>query len=114
MGNGGGSIFGLLIFLAVIIFLIFTFWKVFTNAGKPGWASLIPIYNIYIIFKIAGKPGWWLLLLLLPVVNIIISIVVSIALAKKFGKSPIFGLGLAFLGFIFYPVLAFSSAQYQV
>jgi hypothetical protein len=88
-------------------------WKVFTKAGQPGWASLIPIYNIYIWCKIVGRPGWWIILMLIPFVNFIILIILSIDMAKSFGKGVGFGLGLAFLGFIFLPVLGFGSAQYQ-
>ena len=102
-------IFGLLIALLVIVAM----WKVFTKAGQPGWASIIPIYNIYIWCKIVGRPGWWVILLLIPFVNFIIAIILSIDLAKSFGKGVGFGLGLALLGFIFWPILGFGSAQYQ-
>ncbi len=99
--------------LAIIFLLIASFWKVFTKAGRPGWASIVPIYNAYIMLKIAGKPGWWLLLLFIPLVNIVIGIIVAIDLAKAFGKGAGFGIGLAFLGFIFYPILGFGDATYQ-
>lgn len=99
--------------LAIVFFLIASVWKVFTKAGQPGWASIVPIYNAYILLKIAGKPGWWLLLLFIPLVNIVIGIIVAIDLAKSFGKGAGFGVGLAFLGFIFYPILGFGSATYQ-
>ena len=88
-------------------------WKVFTKAGQPGWACLIPIYNLYVLCKIAGRPGWWLLLMLIPFVNIIILIILCIDIAKSFGNGVGFGLGMAFLGFIFWPILGFGSAQYQ-
>ncbi len=104
---------GIIIGLAVAVLMIASLWKVFTKAGQPGWACLVPIYNAIVLLKIAGKPAWWFLLLLIPFVNFIIIIMVSIAVAEKFGKGTGFGLGLAFLGFIFYPVLAFSDAKYQ-
>ena len=88
-------------------------WKMFTKAGQPGWASIIPIYNIYIWCKIVGRPWWWILLMLIPFVNFIICIILCIDLAKSFGKGVGFGLGLAFLGIIFFPILGFGSAQYQ-
>ena len=103
----------LLCYLAVIVFVIAAFWKVFSKAGHPGWAAIIPIYNIYIMLKIADRPGWWLLLFLIPLVNLIIAILVAIDIAKSFGKGTGFGLGLAFLGFIFYPILGFGSATYS-
>jgi hypothetical protein len=102
----------LLIPLAIIALMIASIWKVFTKAGRPGWAALIPIYNIYLICKIAGRPGWWVLLYAVPVVSLVIAILVAIDLAKAFGKGPGFGIGLAFLAPIFYPILAFSDAPY--
>ncbi len=108
-----GSILLILIFIALGLFVLVSYWKVFVKAGQPGWGILIPIYNIYLLLKIAGKPGWWLILYLIPLVNIVIAILVCIDIAKNFGKDTLFGLGLAFLGIIFYPILAFGSAQYQ-
>ena len=104
---------GLLIGLAILVFFIAAAWKVFTKAGKAGWLVLIPIVNLYTLLKIAGRPGWWLVLLLIPLVNLIISILVALDLAKSFGKGAGFGLGLAFLGPIFYPILGFGSATYK-
>jgi len=88
-------------------------WKVFTKAGQPGWASIIPIYNLYIWCKIVGRPGWWILLMLIPFVNIIVGIILCIDMAKSFGNGAGFGIGLALLGVIFIPILGFGSAQYQ-
>src|SRR5437867_4183182 len=101
------------IILAVIVVLIVSFWKVFEKAGHPGWACLISFYNLYILIKIAGRPGWWLILFFIPLVNFVIAIIVAIDVAKNFGKGAGFGIGLFFLGFIFYPILAFSEAQYS-
>jgi hypothetical protein len=102
-----------LFWLAIIVVVIAGMWKVFTKAGQPGWGVLIPIYNCYILTIIAGRPWWWLLLLLIPIVNIVIGIIMSLDIAKKFGQSTGFGIGLAFLGFIFYPILGFGDATYQ-
>lgn len=103
----------MIIALLVVGFILFSVWRVFEKAGQPGWAAIIPIYNFYIMIKIANKPGWWLILMLIPLVNLVISILVSIAFANSFGKGVGFGLGLAFLGFIFFPILAFGDAQYK-
>ena len=102
-------IIGLLIGLLIIVAM----WKVFTKAGQPGWASIIPIYNLYIWCKIVGRPWWWILLMLIPFVNFIMVIILCIDLAKSFGKGVGFGIGLALLGIIFWPILGFGSAQYQ-
>jgi len=103
------TIVGLLIALLVIVAM----WKVFTKAGQPGWASIIPIYNLYVWCKIVGRPWWWILLMLIPFVNFIILIILCIDMAKSFGKGAGFGIGLALLGIIFWPILGFGSAQYQ-
>ena len=102
-----------IIALLVTVLMIVAMWKVFTKAGQPGWGSIIPILNFYFLCKIAGRPGWWLLLMLIPFVNLIIWIVVCVDIAKNFGKGAGFGIGLALLGFIFFPILAFGDATYQ-
>ena len=111
-GQAPGPVFWIC-WLAIMILVIAGCWKVFTKAGHPGWVSIIPIYNVYIWCKIVGRPGWWVILLLIPFVNFIIAIILSIDLAKSFGKGVGFGFGLALLGFIFWPILGFGSAQYQ-
>jgi hypothetical protein len=103
----------MIIGLLIALVLIVAMWKVFTKAGQPGWASIIPIYNLYIWCKIVGRPGWWIILMLIPFVNFIICIILCIDLAKSFGKGVGFGIGIALLGVIFLPILGFGSAQYQ-
>jgi len=88
-------------------------WNIFEKAGHPGWAAIIPIYNMYIITKIAGKEWWWLLLLLIPIVNIVIAIILYIAVSEKFGKGAGFAVGLVFLPFIFALILGFGDAEYK-
>ena len=102
-----------IIILAIIVFQIAAWWRVFEKAGKPGWAAIIPIYNIVVLIQIAGKPVWWIILCLIPIVNIIVLLLISIGVAKNFGKGTLFGLGLLLLGFIFYPILGFGDDQYQ-
>jgi len=98
--------------LLVSILYIVSLWKIFAKAGKPGWASIVPIYNVIVMLEITGKPIWWIILLFIPVVNLVISIIVIVELANKFGKSGGFAVGLIFLPVIFYPILAFSDAKY--
>jgi hypothetical protein len=102
-----------IVYIAIMLLMIAAIWKVFTKAGQPGWAILIPIYNLYVLCKIAGRPGWWLILMLIPFVNLIIMIILDIDIAKSFGKGAGFGIGLLLLPFIFFPILGFGSAQYQ-
>ena len=87
-------------------------WKVFEKAGQPGWAAIIPIYNLYIMTKIAGKPGWWVIMFLIPFVNLIFAIWLYNMVSKSFGKDEGFTAGLVILGFIFWPILGFGSAKY--
>lgn len=107
-----GGMFGM-IWLLVLLVVIVGMWKVFEKAGHPGWAAIVPIYNLIVLLQIAGKPLWWIVLLFIPVANFIAAILISIAVAEKFGKGVGYGLGLAFLGVIFYPMLGFGSARYQ-
>lgn len=112
MDEFGGILFTLIV-IALVLFVIVSLWRVFQKAGQPGWGILIPIYNLYLLLQIAGKPGWWILLYLIPLVNIVVGIIVDIEIAKNFGKDASFGIGLFFLGFIFFPILAFGSATYK-
>ena len=98
-------------FILSIIYIIGV-WKIFTKAGKPGWAAIIPIYNIIVLLEIVGKPLWWILLLLIPCVNIVFGIWIINLLSKSFGKSEGFTIGLLLLGFIFFPILGFGDAVY--
>ncbi len=98
--------------VALIIFLIVAMWKVFEKAGQPGWAAIIPIYNWYIMTKIGGKPGWWVLMFLIPGVNLIFIIWLYNMISKSFGKEEGFTVGLVLLGIIFWPILGFGSAKY--
>lgn len=97
----------------VFIVYIAAMWRIYEKAGKPGWAAIIPIYNIIVLLEIVGKPWWWLLLMLIPVVNIVFAVWMINLLSKSFGKSEGFTVGLILLGFIFYPILGFGNAEYK-
>ncbi len=105
-------IFGILV-IAVCVAMIAGMWKVFVKAGQPGWGCLVPIYNLILLLGMAGKPTWWIVLFLIPLVSLVAAVLVSIEIAKKFGQGTGYGLGLAFLPMLFYPMLGFGSAQYQ-
>lgn len=100
------------IFIAVFVLIIVGVWKVFTKAGQPGWASIIPVYNLVIMLQISKKPIWWVIFSFIPFLNIIFGIIVIYNLAKMFGKGFGFTLGLLFLPFIFYPILGFGDSKY--
>jgi hypothetical protein len=101
------------LYLVVGLLILISNWKVFEKAGRPGWAAIIPIYNAVVLLQIVGKPTWWVLLLFVPVANIIVSVIVCLQLAKKFGYDIGFGIGLILLSVVFLPMLAFGSAQYR-
>ena len=102
-----------ILYLAFIVFIVAIIWKTFEKAGHPGWSAIIPVYNFYIMTLIAKKPSWWIALLFIPIVNVVIMVLLSIDIAKSFGKDTGFGIGLALLGFIFWPILGFGDAVYQ-
>jgi hypothetical protein len=110
--SGGMAIFWLL-YLAVAVLVIAGFWKMFEKASKPGWAAIIPFYNEWVLCETAGRPGWWLVLLLIPFVQIVVWFIVWIDLAKRFGKGTGYGVAAAFFPFVFAPILGFGQAQYQ-
>ena len=98
----------------IFIIVVIGFWKVFTKADEPGWAAIIPIYNYYMVLKIVGRPWWWLLLMLIPIVNLIVSIIVAIDLAKSFGKDALYGIFLLWMfSVIGFLILGFGDAEYQ-
>ncbi len=102
-----------IISLIVTIVMIVAAWKIFAKAQKPGWAAIVPIYNTIVLLQIIGRPIWWIILLLIPFVNIVILFIVMIDLAKSYGKGAGFGIGLTLLSPIFLAILGFGSAQYQ-
>ncbi|MEZ6143407.1 MAG: DUF5684 domain-containing protein [Zavarzinella sp.] len=112
-GAAGFGIGIFVVYLAVIILTVAGLWKVFVKAGKPGWAAIVPIYNVIVLLEIAGKPVWWVILMFIPFVNFVVSILIAIDVAKNFGKEALYGIGLAFLPFIFYPLLGFGDARYR-
>jgi hypothetical protein len=102
----------MVLFCVILLFQLIAMWKVFTKAGQPGWACLIPIYNIYIMTKIVGKPGIWVLYMIIPFVNIVFVIWLYNMISKSFGHDEGFTAGLIFLGVIFWPILGFGSSKY--
>ncbi|HEX9243634.1 MAG TPA: DUF5684 domain-containing protein, partial [Anaeromyxobacter sp.] len=89
--------------------MVASYWKIFAKAGKPGWASIVPIYNLVVYLQMVNRPVWWIVLFFVPIVNIVIAIVLVHDLSKSFGKGAGWTLGLLFLGIVFVPVLAFGS-----
>ena len=111
-----GAIAGMMALIWIIIAVIgivqiVAMWKVFTKAGKPGWASIIPIYNIYVMCEIGGKEWWYILLTFIPVVNIFALFMICNGIAQKFGKGVGFTIGMVLLPPIFFMILGFGKSN---
>lgn len=108
----GAAIVGI-IYLAILVLTVASMWKLFVKANEPGWAAIVPIYNIITLLKITGKPIWWIVLFFVPLVNFVALILIWISFAKSFGKGTGFAIGMLLLPFVFFPMLAFSDSTYQ-
>ena len=102
-----------IIIIAVWVLIIAAWWQIFTKAGEEGWKAIIPIYNIIILLKIVGREWWWILLLLIPLVGFIVWIIVSLDLAKSFGRGVGFAIGLILFPYIWSLILGFGSDTYR-
>ncbi len=128
---GIGLLLVLIIMIPMIILTVVANWKIFTKAGKPGWASIIPVYNTWTLLEIVGLPGWIslftligfvisgkglinneILTTILTLAQFVLNIVIGVKLAPLFKKEPAFAIGLILLPFIFYPIIAFGKAEY--
>lgn len=104
----------LLVWAAVTVPGVLLGWvRVFPKAGRPWWAALVPFYNVYVlVVGVARLSPLWCVLVFVPVVQVIAAILVNVEVARRFGRNEAFGLGLALLGFVFYPLLGFGSDRY--
>lgn len=103
----------MVIYIALLVLELVSMWKLFVKAGRPGWASIVPIYNVIVMLDIAKKPWWYLLLMLIPFVNFVIAIMVTVAFVKAYGKDTGFAVLTIFFAPIMYPILAFGDSKYQ-
>jgi hypothetical protein len=111
--SDGGSTAVWVLALLWGVLMIVALWKVFTKAGQPGWAAIIPIYDWLVLLRVIGRPWWWLLLLLVPFVNIVVLIIMMLDLAKSFGRGVGFAIGLMLFTAIWGLILAFGSSKYR-
>lgn len=111
-GLSGGYGFVMFLYLVVFVVVIIGMWKTFEKAGKPGWAAIIPIYNCIVLLEIVGKPLWWIILLIIPIVNLIIAIMLTHQLSLSYGQGVGMTLLLIVLPFIGWPMLGFGPARY--
>ena len=127
----------IIISLVIAILKLIGTWKMLTKAGESGWKSLIPFYNQWTLCKVAGISPYWVLEIIVVsmintvlngilgsnVISVILSLIVyantiyfwvilSISLAKSFGKDTGFGVATVFFSFITYPMMGMGSATY--
>ena len=106
-----------IILLAIEVVMIVSMWKIFVKAGKAGWISLIPFYNLWTLFEIGGQKGAYIFFMFIPCAGPIIYLVFEIKayleIAKRFGKDTAFGVLSIFFPFVTFPILAFSDAKYS-
>jgi len=114
-GAASGALIGFCVaWLAIAVVLLVAMVKVYTKAGKPGWAAIVPFYNTWVLAEIGGKPGWWLFLMFIPFVNIVVSVLIALGIARNFGKSDAFGIvGLWLFSIVGYMMLGFGSSTYK-
>lgn len=103
----------IVVYLAVVVFELAALWRVFVKAGRPGWAAIVPIYSTYVLLKLVGRSGWWMLLLVVPVVNVVSLAIVMYDLARSFRRGGGFAVGLFFLSFVFIPILGYGQSRYD-
>lgn len=108
-----------LVFVVIGIVALIGMWKVFTKAGQPGWAVLIPVYNIIVLLRVAGLPWYWVftpLIVLIPFLGAIAYLVWIVwiyhRISTNFGQGVGFTIGLTLLGPIFWLILGFGSSKY--
>lgn len=104
---------GALVWIALLVAVAAGVWRMFVKAGHPGWAVIVPIFNLYTWIKLAGKPGWWFVLYCVPFLGVVLAIYVNICVARNFGRTWLYGIAITFLPFIFVPVLGFGSSMYS-
>ncbi len=111
--SGGAGVFWVI--FAVVVYLIgaLPLMGVFGKARQPGWAAFVPIYNLYVLLKTVGRPGWWIVLYLIPIVNLVIAIIVWNDLSRSFGHGAGFTVGLFFFSWIFLLILWVGASQYS-
>lgn len=109
---GGMGSLGGMFSLAMAVLIIIGQWKMFEKAGKPGWATLVPIYNVYCLFDMAFGTGWAMLFLLIPIVNFFVGIAALVKIAQAFGRGGLFQIMTVLFSGICFLILGFGDAEY--
>lgn len=100
--------------LIIMLLVLASYWKIFTMFNQPGWACIVPLYNIIVMLRIVGWDPVKFWFFFIPIYNIYLAIMLAKDLAGKFGKGTIgYALGMCILPFIFLPMLAFKETPVQ-
>ena len=135
MPSNSNIILFLIAGFAFIVFFIYAYVRVYVKAGEKWWAALVPIYNLVVLARIADKPWYWgilaglglggqsnknlsqavsAVLIFLTLVSVLFSILVGVAIAKRFKRSTLFGVFLlGIFSFIGYPILGYGKSTYD-
>ncbi len=108
LGQESGDLLGLVVFLALVAVTTAALWRLFRVAGQPGWAAVVPIYNVVVLLRIAGRSAWWTLLAIVPFVNLLVMLLAALGISRRFGHGVPLAIGLWLLPFVFYPMLAIT------
>lgn len=113
--QSGGTVATVVAVAGVVLFVlpVVGMWKMFEKAGKPGWAALIPVYNLWVLVDVADKEWWWFLVLFIPSANLAAWVIVNVGVADQFGQRAAFGVALSVLFFLLYPVVGFGDYEYE-
>lgn len=108
---GAGALFGAA-FFGFVLLITAALWRLFAKAGRPGWACLIPIYNVVVLLQIIGRPWWYAGFMVTPPTAAVVTVILVFGTSRSFGKGWPFALGMLLLPFVFLPILAFGGASY--
>jgi hypothetical protein len=95
--------------LALGAIMIISMWRLYTKAGRPGWASIVPFYNQIVMIKIIGRPLWWFAMMFVPFANIVFSVMIMLEFVKSYGKDTWFGVASLFFPYVIFPIMAFDK-----
>ena len=116
-GLGAMGVVYIVLSIAISVVMIISMWKIFVKAGREGWISLIPFYNLWTLFEIGGQKGAYIFFMFIPcagpIIYLIFEIKAYIEIAKRFGKETSFGILSIFFPYVTFPILAFSNAKYS-
>lgn len=111
--SSGGSTLPLIVTLVITLIAIVGWWKLFSKAGYPGFLALIPLVNVVVYIMVGGRPWWWIILMLIPFINIIILFLVHLSVAERYGQGVLYAFGLFFLMPVFAIILGFGPFEYR-